>query len=216
MAQLFRPRATTIARLLPPVLLVVGIASIAAIAEFHEPVYKSEVQEAPQQPVPFSHQHHVGGLGLDCQYCHQYAEQSSYAGMPPTHTCMSCHSQVWTNAELLEPVRQSYETGEPLEWTGVYTLPEYVQFSHQPHVNNGIGCESCHGRMDRQHLTRQVHAMNMEWCLECHRNPEKYVRPRDEIYTLGWAEEHPEPRPDLVEEYRIDDHRLIQCSTCHY
>lgn len=216
MAQLFRPRATTIARLMPPALLVVGIASIAAIAEFHEPVYKSEVQEAPEQPVPFSHQHHVGGLELDCQYCHQYAEQSSYAGMPPTHTCMSCHSQVWTNAELLEPVRQSYETGEPLEWTGVYTLPEYVQFSHQPHVTSGIGCESCHGRMDRQHLTRQVNAMNMEWCLECHRNPETYVRPRDEVYTTGWAEEHPEPRPDLVEEYNIDGHRLIQCSTCHY
>ena len=216
MAQLFRPRATTVARLILPVFLVVAVATIALVADYYDPVYKADAEVAPQQPVPFSHDHHVGGLGIACRYCHDSVETSMFAGLPATHTCMSCHSQIWTNAELLAPVRQSYETGEPLAWTNVYDLPDFVQFDHAIHVNNGVGCESCHGRVDRQPLTRQVRAMTMEWCLGCHRDPAQHLRPRDEIYTHGWKDENPEPRPDLIDEYGIETDRLTNCSICHY
>lgn len=217
MAQLFRPRATTIARLALPVLLVAAVAAIALVADYYEPVYQADAQEAPEQPVPFSHAHHVGGLGIDCQYCHSSVEESKFAGLPATHTCMSCHSQVWTQAELLAPVRQSYETGEPLEWTRVYDLPDFVQFDHASHVNNGVGCESCHGRIDQMPLTRQVRAITMEWCLDCHRDPAENLRPPDAIYAMGWEQNHPGRRPDLVDRYDIDrSGQLLNCSTCHY
>jgi hypothetical protein len=131
---------------------------------------------------------------------------------------MSCHSQVWTNAELLEPLRESYERGEPLRWRRVYDLPEFVHFKHEIHVAKGVGCEECHGRVDQMPLIWQATSLQMEWCLDCHREPEKYVRPRDEIYTMGW-----EPEGDrealgrrLVEEYEIDTELLTDCSICHY
>lgn len=195
---------------------MIGVAAIALVADYYEPVYQSDVPEAPEQPVPFSHDHHVDGLGIGCQYCHSSVEDSHFAGLPPTHTCMSCHSQVWTNAELLAPVRNSYETGEPLAWKRVYDLPDFVQFDHAIHVNNGVGCESCHGRVDQQPLTRQVRAMTMEWCLDCHRDPAQHLRPRDAIYTMGWAAEHSGRRPALVDEYGIETDRLTNCSICHY
>lgn len=216
MAQLFRPRATTIARFLGPALLVGMIGAIALIAEYHKPAYQTDAETAPEQPVPFSHDHHVGGFGLDCQYCHGSAEKSSFAGIPPTHTCMTCHSQVWTNAEMLAPVRESYENDEPLEWTRVYDLPEFVQFDHQSHVTSGVGCETCHGRVDRMPLTRQVRPLTMEWCLDCHSDPAAQLRPRDEVYTMGWDEQHPGRRPDLIDEYGIETERLTNCSICHY
>jgi len=216
MAQLFRPRATTIARVLGPALLVAAVGIIALIAEYHEPIYQTDAETAPDQPVPFSHDHHVGGLGLDCQYCHGSAEDASFAGIPPTHTCMTCHSQVWTNAELLAPVRESYESGEPLEWTRVYNLPEFVKFSHEAHTSAGVGCETCHGRVDRMPLTRQVRPLTMEWCLDCHTDPATRLRPRSEIHTMGWDRAHPGRRPDLIEAHGIESDRLTNCSICHY
>jgi ferredoxin len=150
--------------------------------------------QRPDQPVPFSHKHHVQGLGLQCQYCHVTVEKSSYAGIPPTKTCMNCHAQIWTNAQLLEPVRASWATGQSLVWTKVHDLPDFVYFSHEIHVNKGLGCTSCHGRVDQMPLMYAQDSLQMEWCLECHRNPAKYLRPTSEIYNNAW-EEPAEDRP---------------------
>jgi len=139
------------------------------------------------QPVPFSHKHHVEGLGLQCQYCHTSVEKSSYAGIPPTRTCMNCHAQIWTNANLLEPVRQSWATGQSIVWTKVHDLPDFVYFSHEIHVNKGLGCSSCHGRVDEMPIMYQQNTLQMEWCLNCHRNPEKNLRPTSEIYNMAWT-----------------------------
>jgi len=143
--------------------------------------------QRPDQPVPFSHKHHVEGLGLQCQYCHVSVEKSSYAGIPPTKTCMNCHSQIWTNAQLLEPVRQSWATGASLQWIKVHDLPDFVYFNHEIHVNKGIGCASCHGRVDEMPLMYEQNSLQMEWCLNCHRNPSVNLRPTSEIYNMAWA-----------------------------
>jgi len=146
------------------------------------------------QPVPFSHKHHVQGLGLQCQYCHTSVEKSSYAGIPPTRTCMNCHAQIWTNAQLLEPVRQSWYTGQSIPWIKVHDLPDFVFFNHEIHVNKGIGCESCHGRVDEMPLMYAQNTLQMEWCLDCHRNPAKNLRPTGQIYNMDWqepADDHP-------------------------
>jgi hypothetical protein len=143
--------------------------------------------QRPDQPVPFSHKHHVEGLGLQCQYCHTSVEKSSYAGIPPTKTCINCHAQIWTNAALLEPVRNSWATGESIRWIRVHDLPDYVYFNHQIHVNKGIGCASCHGRIDEMPLTYQENSLQMEWCLNCHRNPAVNLRPTAEIYNMAWS-----------------------------
>jgi hypothetical protein len=141
----------------------------------------------PDQPVPFSHKHHVEGLGLQCQYCHTSVEKSFYAGIPPTKTCINCHSQIWTNAQLLEPVRHSWATGESIPWIRVHDLPDYVYFNHSVHVNKGLGCSSCHGRVDQMPLMYMSNTLQMEWCLNCHRNPVKNLRPTSEIYNMAWA-----------------------------
>src|SRR5271170_1020517 len=140
------------------------------------------------QPVPFSHKHHVMGLGLQCQYCHTTVEKSSYAGIPPTKTCMNCHSQIWTNAQLLEPVRASYRTGQSLQWTRVNQLPDFVFFNHSIHVNKGVGCNTCHGPVDQMPLMYQQESLQMEWCLSCHRAPEKNLRPRDQVFNMRYQQ----------------------------
>jgi hypothetical protein len=137
--------------------------------------------------VPFSHKHHVEGLGLQCQYCHVQVEKAAYAGIPPTKTCINCHAQIWTNADLLEPVRQSWATGASIQWIRVHDLPDYVYFSHDIHVNKGIGCASCHGRVDQMPLMYEQNTLQMEWCLNCHRNPGANLRPVSEIYNMAWA-----------------------------
>ena len=143
--------------------------------------------QRPDQPVPFSHKHHVQGLGLQCQYCHTSVEVSFYAGIPPTKTCINCHSQIWTNAQLLEPVRQSWATGQSIPWIRVHDLPDYVYFNHSIHVNKGLGCSSCHGRVDEMPLMYMQNSLQMEWCLNCHRNPVNNLRPTSEIYNMAWA-----------------------------
>jgi hypothetical protein len=143
--------------------------------------------QRPDQPVPFSHKHHVQGLGLQCQYCHVSVEKSSYAGIPPTKTCINCHAQIWTNAALLEPVRHSWATGESIVWTKVHDLPDYVYFNHSIHVNKGLGCASCHGRVDLMPLMYQQNTLQMEWCLNCHRDPAKNLRPVSQIYNMAWT-----------------------------
>ena len=169
-----------------------------------------------EQPVAFSHQHHVGGLGIDCRYCHTGTEQSHFAGLPPTSTCMSCHSQLYTDSETLAPVRQSWTSGEPVAWNRVYKIPEYAYFNHSAHTNNGISCVSCHGNVSEQPLVYKAAPLTMGWCLECHRNPEKYVVPPDQIYNPATVPPGGEEGRKLVDFYHIPlDGRLSNCSICH-
>lgn len=173
---------------------------------------------APVQPVPFSHQHHVGDLGLDCRYCHTSVEHSSFAGIPPTKTCMNCHSQMWVGSEMLEPVRASYRTDKSISWQRVYNLPGFVYFDHSIHVQKGIGCSSCHGQIDEMPFTYQSPSLLMQWCLDCHRDPAKNVRPREAVFDMDY---HPpvdqeELGKRLVAEYGIrNPHQLTSCSVCH-
>jgi len=168
-----------------------------------------------EQPVQFSHAHHVGGEGIDCRYCHTNVERGASAGIPPTQTCMNCHNQIWTNAEILEPVRASFREDKPLHWVRVHDLPDFVYFNHSIHVKKGMGCETCHGRIDQMPLTEQAQSLQMEWCINCHRNPEQYVRPRSEITTMGYRPSKPQSEigPELVKAYGIQS--LTSCSTCH-
>lgn len=143
------------------------------------------------QPVPFSHEHHVRGLGIDCRYCHTSVERSSFAGLPPTETCMNCHRYIWTNAQLLEPIRASYRDNVPVQWTRVHDLPDFVYFNHSVHIAKGIGCESCHGKVNAMPLMLQENSLQMQWCLDCHRDPVKNVRPREEVFNIDWEPEKP-------------------------
>jgi hypothetical protein len=167
-----------------------------------------------EQPVPFSHDHHTAALGIDCRYCHTSVETQANAGVPPTATCMNCHKKIWNESDMLAPVRASYATGEPIAWTKINDLPDFVYFNHSIHLNKGVGCVSCHGRVDRMPLLYRAQSLQMEWCLQCHRNPEKYVRPREEIFNLAWkADNQAELGPQLVAEYHVNPR--IDCSTCH-
>lgn len=174
-------------------------------------------KQIPDQPVFFSHETHVGTLEIDCRYCHESVETSSFAGIPPVSTCMGCHEHVWRNSPLLVPVRESYREQTPLVWTRVYALRDFVFFDHSIHVTKGFACETCHGRVDRMPQIWQVRPMTMQWCLDCHREPERYIRPRESVFELGWK-----PPPGwnldeakrLVGEYRV--RRVTDCSACHW
>ncbi len=185
------------------------------LALINRSAYITEAGVARAQPIQFSHRHHAGELGIDCRYCHTTVERTASAGMPPTQTCMNCHAQIWVESPTLEPVRASYRTDTSIRWARVHDLPDYVYFNHSIHVQKGIGCASCHGRVDRMNLTWQEASLQMEWCLECHRAPERFVRPRAEVFNMAW-----EPPPnqldvgrELVREYKIQ--RLTDCYTCH-
>jgi hypothetical protein len=178
--------------------------------------YLTNVRVAVEQPVAFSHEHHVGFLKIDCRFCHQTVETSAFAGMPATKTCMNCHSQIWVGGEMLAPVRESYRTGKPIQWNRVHRLPDFTHFDHSIHVQKGIGCSSCHGRVDQMPLVWQEQALHMDWCVDCHRDPSRHVRPREEIFNMAWT-----PPPDqaergkrLLQQYQIES--LTHCSTCHY
>jgi hypothetical protein len=174
--------------------------------------------EVVNQPVPFSHNHHTAGLGIDCRYCHTSVERSSSAGIPPTSTCMNCHKQIWTNAALLEPVRASFAKQEPIEWQRVHDLPDFVYFNHSVHVAKGVGCVTCHGRVDQMPLVYQAQPLTMEWCLDCHRDPVKNLRPKDQVFNMKWE---PDPDPEKAAADRAELARtlkvqsLMSCSTCH-
>lgn len=193
MAQLFKPYANVLAKvslvLGAAVPLVVGVS----VAAYSRSPYNTKVEVPLNQPVPFSHQHHAFELGIDCRYCHTSVEKSSYAGLPPTETCMSCHSQIWTNSPLLEPVRKSYETNTPIVWNKVNTVPEFVNFNHSIHVARGVNCNQCHGPVNDMPITYKGRSFQMQWCLQCHRAPEKYLykdadatSPRQQVFDLYW------------------------------
>ena len=187
MAQVFDRSSNALARFSLVLTGVIVIALGVTLDQLQRSPWVTRQGQRPDQPVPFSHKHHVEGLGLQCQYCHTSVEKSSYAGIPPTKTCINCHAQIWTNADLLEPVRQSWATGASIQWIRVHDLPDYVYFNHEIHVNKGIGCASCHGRVDEMPLMYQQNTLQMEWCLNCHRNPAVNLRPTSEIYNMAWA-----------------------------
>jgi hypothetical protein len=171
---------------------------------------------ARQQPIPFSHKHHAGELGIDCRYCHTSVEETAYAGIPPTQTCMNCHRQIWTDSAMLEPVRASFRNNQAIHWVKVHDLPDFVYFDHSIHVRKGIGCASCHGRVDRMNLTWQESSLQMEWCLSCHRHPEKLIRPREEVFNMAWsAPDQERLGPALMKKYGVEVRLLTNCSTCH-
>ena len=216
-AQLFPRWATLVARIALVSLLAVPLGLVALLMALQYTPYVTGQTLTPDQPVPFSHEHHVGGLGLDCRYCHTSVEHSRFAGLPPTHTCMTCHSQLWTNAGVLEPVRRSLAEGRPIRWRRVNALPDYVYFDHSIHVSKGIGCTSCHGQVSHMPLMRQAAPLTMGWCLDCHRRPEAHLRPEDEVFAGAWT-----PPPDqeergrrLVRHFLIETEHLTDCSVCH-
>ncbi len=218
MPQVFPKAMNVVARasLLGGLLLVGGLTCAALV--YTRSSFGTGTQEAIVQPVPFSHQHHVGVLGIDCRYCHTSVERAAFAGMPPTKTCMNCHSQIWVGSQMLEPVRESYRTNQSLHWRRVYNLPGFVYFDHSIHVQEGIGCSSCHGRIDRMPFTHQVPTLLMEWCLDCHRNPEKNIRPRAEVFNMKY--QPPDDQLDLgrklVKQYGVKDPvSLTSCTVCH-
>jgi hypothetical protein len=194
MAQIFDRSSNALARASLVLTGLIVIALGVTLDQLQRSPWVTRQGQRPEQPVPFSHKHHVMGLGLQCQYCHTSVEKSSYAGIPPTKTCINCHAQIWTNAALLQPVRDSWASGQSIAWTKVHDLPDYVYFSHEIHVNKGIGCASCHGRVDQMPLMYEQNTLQMEWCLNCHRNPAKNLRPTAQIYNMAWenpAEERP-------------------------
>lgn len=177
MAQIFHRSANSLARFSILAVVFILVAVGGALTELQRSSYVTRQNEARVQTPPFSHQHHVGGLGIDCRYCHTVVEQTNFAGIPPTKTCMNCHSQIWTNAPMLEPVRESFRSGRSLKWERVHDLPDFSYFNHGIHVAKGVGCNSCHGDVDNMPLMLQANSLQMEWCLDCHRAPEKYIRP---------------------------------------
>jgi hypothetical protein len=217
MGQLFKRRANAIAKLtLVGAALFVAGASAAMFALARSNFW-TRVDAPVEQPVPFSHKHHVGDDGIDCRYCHTSVENSGFAGLPATETCMTCHSQLFKDAPVLQPVRDSMETGQPLKWQRVYDLPDYVYFDHSIHVNKGIGCATCHGAINEMPLTFKTQELYMRWCLSCHRDPARFIRPKGEVFNMTYTA----PRDQhslgqkLVKENNVHTAGLTDCYTCH-
>ncbi len=215
MAQIFHRSTNTISRVSVFGGIGIIVVLVTTLAAINRSSYVTEVGVARSQPVQFSHKHHVSDDGIDCRYCHTSVEESSFAGIPSTKICMSCHTQIWAESPILEPVRESSRTGKSLEWTRVHNLPGFVYFDHSIHVHKGVGCTTCHGRVDQMPLMWRENTLYMEWCLECHRNPEQFVRPREQVFNMDW-----QPPSDqialgqkLVQEYKIES--LTSCSVCH-
>src|SRR6187399_2663784 len=202
MPQIFPKGVNPLGRMLVLGLPMTFALTCVGLAAFYRSGYATGRDEIVPQPVAFSHAHHVGQLGIDCRYCHTSVENSHFANVPPTKTCMNCHQQIWQGADLLEPVRTSYKTNTPIEWTRVHNLPHYAYFNHSIHVAKGVGCVSCHGRLDQQNLTMQNSTLLMEWCIACHRAPEKHLRPQDQIFKMGYdPAKHAGINPETGAEY---------------
>lgn len=217
MSQVFHPSANSIARMsiLGVIVLVIVIGGVAALylqASFYTFSYV-----VLDQPVPFSHQRHVGGNGLDCRYCHTTVEVAANSGIPPTETCLTCHSTILKDSPMIEPLWESQETGKPIEWNRVHDLPDYVYYNHSIHIAKGIGCTTCHDKVQNMRLTWKGATLQMGWCLECHRNPEKFIRPKEEVFNVNWEapDNQLEMGKELVKEYDIKVKQLTDCSVCH-
>ena len=196
--------------------VVVGGSFLGILLNINRLDYVSDVNNPKEQPIPFSHKHHITGIGIDCRYCHTTVEETAFAGIPPTETCMTCHSMLWEEAPILEPVRASFRDNEPLQWTRIHDLPDFVYFKHDIHISQGIGCQSCHGQVDQMPLMMKANTLNMEWCLECHRDPAQQIRPRAEVFNMTWRPVDQDVEgPKLVKEYGVRTSQLTDCSICH-
>jgi hypothetical protein len=231
MPQIFHRSTNTISRvsIILALLLVTGF--LGAALELQRSPYYSWLDVRREQPVPFSHQHHVAGLGLDCRYCHTSVEKSNFAGIPPTNTCMNCHRQIWTNAPMLEPVRESFRSGKSLVWTRVNSVPDFVYFDHSIHINKGVGCNDCHGPVNKMPIMYAANTMQMEFCLNCHRAPEKQLRPKAEVFNMNYKQPSTDEPVEvggqkftdqvalgtyLKKEYHLRSERdITSCNTCH-
>jgi hypothetical protein len=215
MSQIFHRSANTIARIsiFGAVFFIAALFGVLSLVNRSPWVTLAGV--ARSQPIQFSHERHVAGNGIDCRYCHTSVETSSFAGIPPTQTCMNCHSQIFSSSPFLAPVRDSLRTGQSILWTRVHDLPDFVYFNHSIHVNKGVGCTTCHGQVDRMPLMYQEKSLQMEWCIDCHRQPERYVRPREAVFRVDYQppSNQIEVGTRLVAEYHIQ--KLTNCSTCH-
>ena len=215
MPQIFHRSTNTISR----VSIFGAIFFVVALGGLQDEITRSpwvtQAHVAREQPIQFSHERHVAGNGIDCRYCHTSVEQSAFAGIPPTKTCMNCHSQIFANSPYLEPVRESFRSGKSIAWTRVHDLPDFVYFDHSIHLHKGVGCTTCHGQVDRMPLMMQEKSLQMEWCIDCHRHPEQYVRPRDAVFRVDYVPpaDQLELGRRLVAEYQIQ--KLTSCSTCH-
>jgi hypothetical protein len=215
MPQIFHRSTNTISR----VSIFGAIFFIVALGGLQDEITRSpwvtQAHVAREQPIQFSHERHVAGNGIDCRYCHTSVEDSAFAGIPPTKTCMNCHSQIFANSPYLEPVRESFRSGKSIAWTRVHDLPDFVYFDHSIHLHKGVGCTTCHGQVDRMPLMMQEKSLQMEWCIDCHRHPEQYVRPRDAVFRVDYVPpaDQRELGKRLVAEYQIQ--KLTSCSTCH-
>lgn len=216
--QIFHPSTNTLSRIsiFGAVIFIAGMGW--ALSAIQRSAYVTNAGIAREQPVQFSHQHHVGVLGIDCRYCHTSVEVSSFAGIPPTRTCMNCHSQIWNQSPYLEPVRESFRTGKSLVWTRVNDLPDFVYFNHSIHINKGVGCDTCHGKVNRMPLMYQKESLAMEWCIGCHRQPEQYLRPKSEVFNMDYQPPADQVAlgKDLAKQYHLlSEEQLTSCSTCH-
>ncbi|HYM25012.1 MAG TPA: cytochrome c3 family protein [Vicinamibacterales bacterium] len=215
MPQIFHRSTNTISR----VSIFGAVFFVAALGGLLDEVTRSpwvtQAHVAREQPIQFSHERHVAGNGIDCRYCHTSVEDSAFAGIPPTKTCMNCHSEIFANSPFLEPVRESFRTGKSIEWTRVHDLPDFVYFDHSIHIHKGVGCTTCHGQVDRMPLMMMEKSLQMEWCIDCHRHPEQYVRDRADVFRVDYVppSNQVELGERLVRDYQI--RKLTNCSTCH-
>jgi hypothetical protein len=218
MAQVFHRSANYIAKASIVGAILLGGLAFYVVTQIARSSWVTGRYLERQQPVQFSHKHHVGDDGVDCRYCHTTVETAASAGMPPTQTCMNCHSQIWADSPYLEPVRASFRDNKPIQWERVHDLPEYVYFNHSIHVAKGVGCSSCHGQVDEMASVYQENTLQMEWCLSCHKDTASFVRPKSEIYNMKWDgnELTAEDRAKLKEEYKLRSREMMtSCSTCH-
>lgn len=215
------PVAVVFPRWIDNLMVIITVAVVlaglygVAVAVYAFAPGSQRVGYAPRQPVEYSHALHAGELGIDCRYCHNTVEQSAQASLPPTQTCMNCHTHVRADSNKLVTVRESFATGTPIRWVRVHDLPDFVYFNHSAHVRRGIGCVTCHGRVDKMTVVSQQAPLTMGWCLDCHRNPEPYLRPVEEVTNMTWMpmEDAASLGRRLRETYNI--HPSTDCSTCH-
>jgi hypothetical protein len=219
LAQIFSPSADTWLRTLLAGAVAILAGATFVVGGYARSTYQNQVGWVQDQPVPFSHRHHAGELGIDCRYCHSGVETGAVAGLPPTHTCMTCHSQLWTGAAALAPVRRSYATGTPIRWQRVAQLPDYVYFDHHVHVRSGVACVACHGRIDQMPLTWRAEPFTMRFCLQCHRSEDHRLRPPAMVTRMDWSRFGSEQLEayslDAAAHRGIDRKRLVNCETCH-
>ncbi len=218
MSQIFHRSTNIIAKLSIVVVLALVAGAVGLVMGIERSPYRTREGEVYSQPVPFSHDHHTAAMGIDCRYCHTSVETSAFAGIPPTATCMNCHKQIWADSPMLEPVRASFRDDTPLRWNRVHDLPDFVYFDHSIHIAKGVGCNTCHGQVNEMPLLARGASLQMQWCVDCHRDPAKHVRPPEEVFNMEWERPAGDPHygETLVEAAGIEDpQRLMSCSTCH-